>query len=71
MRFCSYFLFLQVGPFFVIVLSVNYIVNGGFEDPILPAAGFLSNTITGWNGSHFDLSNLYTTLGYNQYVDLQ
>lgn len=71
MKFCNYFLFLQLEPLLTLALSFNYIVNGGFEDQVVPPSSYISNNLTRWNGSNFDLTNMYSTLGYNQYIDLQ
>lgn len=69
----NYFLFLQIVPFLSLASSFNYIVNGGFEDPAIPAGTFIriNNNITGWKGIYFDLVNKQSRLGYHQHVDLQ
>ena len=71
MRICNYLLLLYIAPFFTLVSSFNYIVNGGFEDPVVPAGSFIATkNITGRNGS-FKMMNMYSGLGHNQYVNLQ
>ena len=71
MRFCSYLLLLYIAPFFTLVSSFNYIVNGGFEDPVVPVFNYIATkNITGWNGS-YKLMNMQRALGYNQYINLQ
>lgn len=65
------FLLLLIELTFGLAVPINYVVNGGFELPVLPPASFLVDSATGWNGSMFDLTNLYQTLGHGQYIDMQ
>lgn len=34
-----------------ITRAANYIINGGFEDLVLPPIGYLGEGAVGWNGS--------------------
>lgn len=71
MKLYNFLVLLHIGPFFTLVCSLNYIVNGGFEDPVVAAGSFIaSNNITGWTGA-FKILNMQRALGYNQYADLQ
>ena len=54
-------------------LCTNFIINGGFDAPVVPTGynQFLQ-VAKGWDGSFFDLmgSTTYRTLGHGQYADL-
>lgn len=70
MRFCNYLLLLHIATFFTMTSSFNYIVNGGFEDPVISPGSIPTNNVTGWNGL-FKLMNIQTMPGYNQQINLQ
>ena len=52
-------------------LCINYVSSGSFESPAVPTNGYLFANATGWHGSNFELLNMYSSLGYGQYIDLQ
>lgn len=50
--------------------GTNYISNGGFDNPIVPPMGYQLEGAVGWSGWQYEVMNLYSTLGYGQYVDM-
>lgn len=51
--------------------SVEYIVNGNFEYPVLDPNG-TSFSAGGWNGSNFNMVNRFEFgASYGQYIDVQ
>lgn len=50
--------------------SDNYISNGSFDLPQVPAGQYFL-VATNWTGLYFDLMALYRTLGHGQFIDLQ
>ena len=78
--FYEYFLFsvlhsMSKLAMFLLSLAVaaplNYIVNGDFSSPAIVLNTIIRNTISGWNGTYFDIDNHAANLGFGQFIDLQ
>ena len=39
------------------ICTSDYIVNGGFEMPVLPVNGWMSENATGWMGFNYEVWN--------------